>query len=203
MAARVAFAVLVVTAIVFAAQACEPETLGDYFIPPGVDRNNIGSDYFTSTLLRGEPVIAAGAKFSAKRLGSNEFPVLTNLAVSSALLKYLPEGINPFHIHPRGTELLIVLKGTLNVGLIDTANKLFTAVLQEGDVFVFPKGLVHYQINLSRLPVIAYAAFSSSNPGTVSLPVTLFGTGIPKVVHETAFKVHKLVIDKLEAPFRN
>ena len=42
---------------------------------------------------------------------------------------------------------LFLLDGALEVGFVDTTNKLFTQTLQAGDMFVFPKGLVHYQIN--------------------------------------------------------
>lgn len=92
-------------------------------------------------------------------------------------------------------------EGTLTVGLVDTTNKFFTKVLQVGDVFVFPRGLVHYQINLSNKPATVFVGFSSSNPGTVSLPPTLFGSGIPDNVHIAAFKVDQHVVNKLQKPF--
>ena len=38
--------------------------------------------------------------------------------------------------------------GTLQVGFVDTTNKLFTQTLPTGDIFVFPKGLVHFHTML-------------------------------------------------------
>ncbi|KAJ6927664.1 germin-like protein 9-3 [Populus alba x Populus x berolinensis] len=36
---------------------------------------------------------------------------------------------------------------SLQVGFVDTTNKLFTQTLQAGDMFIVPKGLVHFQYN--------------------------------------------------------
>nr|GEY27844.1 hypothetical protein [Tanacetum cinerariifolium] len=63
------------------------------------------------------------------------------------------------------------LNGSLEVGFVDTTNKLFTQTLQEGDIFVFPKALVHFQFNNdAKNPVVALSAFGSANAGTVSVP---------------------------------
>nr|CAH58719.1 germin-like protein precursor [Physcomitrium patens] len=202
MAARFALVMLATMAMVYAAQAGDPELTTDFFVPMGTNKADLNGDYFTSMVFRGEPAVPEGAKIGVKRITSDSFPVLTGLGVSSAQIKYLPGGINPPHTHPRGTELLIVQKGILTVGLVDTTNKFYTKELQAGDVFVFPRGLVHYQINLSHKPVIAYVGFSSSNPGTVSLPATLFGSGIPDNVHMAAFRVNQHVVEKLQAPFK-
>ncbi|KAG0560200.1 hypothetical protein KC19_10G161700 [Ceratodon purpureus] len=188
-------------ALLMSAQASDPELTTDFFVPAGVNKTTLTADYFTSTFFRNGITVVAPAKIGVKRITSDTAPVFTGLGVSSALIKYLPGGINPHHTHPRGTEILYVMEGTLTVGLVDTTNKFFSKVLEVGDVFVFPKGLVHFQINQGRKPVVAFIAFSSANPGTVSLPATLFGSGIPDNVHMAAFKVGKSVIDKLQLPF--
>jgi quercetin dioxygenase-like cupin family protein len=201
--ARMAFAAAVATMalLVFVASASDPELTTDFFVPVGVNKTTLTADYFTDITLRTGVTIVPPAKFGAKRVNSDSFPVLTGLGVSSALVLYLPGGINPPHTHPRGTEILVVVDGELTVGLIDSTNKLFTKVLKKSDIFVFPKGLVHFQINLSKKPVEAYAAFSSSNPGTISLPANLFGSGIADYILQTAFKVSGNVIDQLQAPY--
>lgn len=96
-------------------------------------------------------------------------------------------------------QTFFVTEGVITVGLVDTNNKLYLKELKKGDLFVFPKGLVHFQINLSKKNAIAFVSFSSSSPGTQSLPLTLFGSGIPDIVHTTAFKVDNQVVDKLQA----
>lgn len=201
MGARVARAVVVVVvmALVLEGGASDPELTTDFFVPEGTNKSAITGDYFTSNILRNGTGLVAPAKFAIKRVNDATFPALTGLGVSTALLEYLPGGINTLHTHPRGTEVLTVLKGELYVGLVDSGNKLYTKVLKKSDVFVFPKGLVHYQINLSNHTVFAYAAFSSSSPGTISLPGNIFASGIQDYVLETAFKVDDSVIDQLQA----
>ncbi|XP_075633891.1 germin-like protein 9-3 [Castanea sativa] len=78
---------------------------------------------------------------------------------------------------------------TLQVGFVDTTNKLFTQTLKAGDIFVFPKGLVHFQYNSdTQIPALAVSSFGSANAGTVSLPNTLFTTGIDDNILAKSFK---------------
>lgn len=129
-----------------------------------------------------------------------EFPALDGQSVSYALIKYLAGSINPPHTHPRSAELLFVVHGNLNVGFVDTTNKLYTQTLQLGDIFVFPKGMVHYQSNDDpKKPAAAIAAFGSANAGTVSVPLSVFTTGIDDVVLAKAFKTDVATIKKLKA----
>ncbi|RWV81620.1 hypothetical protein GW17_00056939, partial [Ensete ventricosum] len=76
-----------------------------------------------------------------------KIPGLNTLGVSMSRVDYAPGGLNPPHTHPRATEIVFVLDGTLDVGFITTANKLITKTITKGDVFVFPRGLVHFQKN--------------------------------------------------------
>ncbi|CAN1171308.1 Germin-like protein 9-3 [Linum perenne] len=96
-------------------------------------------------------------------------------------------------------ELLFVIDGSLQVGFVDTTNKLFTQTLQTGDMFVFPKGLVHFQYNAWNSTAIALSAFGSASAGTVSLPTTLFATNIDDTVLAKSFKTDVSVIQALKA----
>ncbi|CAA2942858.1 germin 9-2 [Olea europaea subsp. europaea] len=92
------------------------------------------------------------------------------------------------------------LSVALEVGFVDTTNKFFTQTLQPGDLFVFPKGLVHFQYNADeKIPTLAISAFGSSNAGTVSLPDTLFNTSIDDNVLALSFKTDVATIQKLKA----
>ena len=128
-----------------------------------------------------------------------EFPALNGQSVSYDVL-YFPAGsINPPHTRVRATGLLFLLQGTLQEGLIDTTNKLYTQTLQAGDMFVFPKGLVHYQYNPdAQTPAVAIAAFGSSNLGSVSVPKALFNTDIDDVVLAKSFKTDVATIQALK-----
>ena len=79
-------------------------------------------------------------------------------------IDFEPYDINPPHTHPRATEILTVLEGKLGVGFVTSnadGNRLIYRVLKKGDVFVFPIGLIHFQINIGHSKVVAIAALSS------------------------------------------
>ncbi|CAM6081589.1 unnamed protein product [Calypogeia fissa] len=178
------------------AQASDPELTTDFAVPVGINATTLDGSFFTNMGLRN--VSAKVGNFATVTpINQGNFPALVGLGTSSALLQFPMGATNPPHTHPRGTELLYVIDGALLVGLVDTTDKLFTQTLLAGDLFVFPKGLVHFQINYGSVPVTAYAGFSSSNPGLVRLPNALFKSGIPDTVLATGFGVSTMVIDDL------
>ncbi|KAF8395410.1 hypothetical protein HHK36_019356 [Tetracentron sinense] len=182
-------------AITQIAQAGDPDITSDFIFPPNIMAVN--ESFFTHTGLRN---IAGAAAFKVTKASLVEFPALNGQSVSYALLQYPGGAINPPHIHPRSAELLFLLDGYIEVGLIDTTNKLFVQTLQKGDLFVFPKGLVHYQYNINaQYPAVALSAFGSANAGTVSIPGTIFATGIKDDVLAKSFKTDVATIQKLKA----
>ncbi|PKI54740.1 hypothetical protein CRG98_024842 [Punica granatum] len=120
-------------------------------------------------------------------------------------IDYAPWGINPPHTHPRATEILTILEGTLEVGFITSNpdNRLITKVLSKGDVFVFPVGLVHFQRNVGKVNAVAIGALSSQNPGVITIANTVFGSkpAIAADVLAKAFQVDSGVINKLQSKF--
>ena len=60
-----------------------------------------------------------------------QIPGLNTLGISMVRVDYAPYGQNPPHTHPRATEILVVLEGTLYVGFVTSnpENRLFTKVL--------------------------------------------------------------------------
>ncbi|PNX88996.1 germin-like protein subfamily 1 member 7-like, partial [Trifolium pratense] len=79
-------------------------------------------------------------------------------------------------------------------------NRLFTKVLNKGDVFVFPIGLIHFQLNVGYGNAVAIAALSSQNPGTITIANALFKSNpaISDEVLAKAFQVDKSIIDYLQ-----
>ncbi|KAH1150204.1 hypothetical protein GLYMA_16G061300v4 [Glycine max] len=133
----------------------------------------------------------------------DQLPALNTLGISLARVDFAPKGLNPPHTHPRGTEILIVTEGTLYVGFVTSnqdGNRLFTKVLNKGDVFVFPIGLIHFQRNVGYGNAVAIAALSSQNPGTITIANVLFKANPPisSEVLTKAFQVDKKVIDYLQ-----
>ncbi|KAL9660489.1 hypothetical protein QQ045_025304 [Rhodiola kirilowii] len=122
---------------------------------------------------------------------------------SLSRIDYAAGGLNPPHTHPRATEIVFVLEGTLDVGFITTANLLFSKSLKKGDVFVFPKGLVHFQKNNGKGPASVIAAFNSQLPGTQSLGATLFAAtpAVPDDVLTKAFQIGTKEVKKIKDRF--
>ncbi|XP_027933523.1 putative germin-like protein 2-1 [Vigna unguiculata] len=134
-----------------------------------------------------------------------QLPGLNTLGISMARIDYAPWGINPPHTHPRATEVLTVLEGTLEVGFITSnpENRHLRKVLQKGDVFVFPIGLVHYQRNVGYGNAVAIAALSSQNPGVITIGNAVFGStpDIDTDVLVKAFHLDKTTVNYLQSKF--
>ncbi|XP_073100730.1 putative germin-like protein 2-1 [Elaeis guineensis] len=149
---------------------------------------------------------------TANKLGSNVTLVnvekiagLNTLGISLARIDFAPYGLNPPHIHPRATEILTVLEGSLYVGFVTSNpdNRLFAKVINKGDVFVFPQGLIHFQFNYGTKNAVAIAALSSQNPGVITIANAVFGSKPPisRDVLAKAFQADEKTIDWLQAQF--
>ncbi|KAH6812774.1 germin-like protein 2 [Perilla frutescens var. frutescens] len=134
-----------------------------------------------------------------------QLPGLNTLGISMVRIDYAPWGINPPHTHPRATEILTVIDGSLQVGFVTSNpnNSLITKTLQKGDVFIFPVGLVHFQRNVGTGNAVAIAALSSQNPGVITIANAVFRSkpSISGDILAKAFQVDKSVVDQLQAKF--
>lgn len=185
-------------AIIHACTAGDPDILADFIIPP--NSGSIDGNFFTFTGMRSLVSAPIPPTFKVVKASLEQFPALNGQGVSYAVLIYPGGSVNPVHTHPRSAELLFLAQGTLQVGFIDSKNKLYTQTLQQGDIFVFPKGLVHFQYNAdAKIPALAISAFGSANAGTVSLPNSLFNSTIDDTVLAWSFKTDVATIQKLKA----
>jgi oxalate decarboxylase/phosphoglucose isomerase-like protein (cupin superfamily) len=76
-----------------------------------------------------------------------QFPGTNGLGISAARLDLAPGGVVPLHTHPAGSELLIVVQGSICAGFISSsANAIYTKTLKKGDTMLFPQGLLHFQV---------------------------------------------------------
>ncbi|KAK4476759.1 hypothetical protein RD792_015919 [Penstemon davidsonii] len=168
--------------------ACKSNvTAEDFFFnglaKPGVVNNSFGS-------------LVTGANVQ-------KIPGLNTLGLSLGRIDYAPGGLNPPHTHPRATEIVFVLQGELDVGFITTANVLISKTIKKGEVFAFPKGLVHFQKNNGKSPASVISAFNSQLPGTQSIAATLFAASppVPDNVLTKAFQVGTKEVDKIKSKF--
>ncbi|KAK7278077.1 hypothetical protein RJT34_23101 [Clitoria ternatea] len=161
------------------------------------------SDFFSKILSKPG---ATNNTFGSLVTGANveKVPGLNTLGVSLSRIDYAPGGLNPPHTHPRATEVVFVLEGQLDVGFITTGNVLISKTITKGDIFVFPKGLVHFQKNNNaKLPAAVISAFNSQLPGTQSIATTLFAATptVPDNVLTKTFQVSTKEIEKIKSSF--
>jgi len=101
----------------------------------------------------------------------DNFPILQDLGISSAVSFVKPCGLNIPHLHPRANEFFTVVGGTLNTGLVQENgfNAEIETQLGTYQGTVFPMGSMHYQQNPTCSPAIFVAALTSEDPGRSDL----------------------------------
>ncbi|KAG2264094.1 hypothetical protein Bca4012_078872 [Brassica carinata] len=147
-------------------------------------------------------------KSNVTTVNLEQIPGLNTMGISLVRIDYEQYGQNPPHTHPRGTEILVLLEGTLYVGFVSSNqdnNRLFAKMLHPGDVFVFPIGMVHFQVNVGKTPAVAFAGLSSQNAGVITIADTVFGSTPPinPEILAQAFQLDVNVVKDLEAKFKN
>ncbi|PKA61819.1 Germin-like protein 3-7 [Apostasia shenzhenica] len=162
------------------------------------------SDDFFSAVLSGEHAM------QNPKLGFNvstgdvlSFPGLNTLGVSMNRADLAAGGTIPPHTHPRATELVLITKGEVLVGFVSTDGRLFSKVVRSGELFVLPRGLMHFLHNVGKGEATAFVAFNSQLPGTVLAPQTLFGArpAIPDQVLAMSFQVEEKVVKEIKSNF--
>nr|BAA78563.1 germin-like protein [Atriplex lentiformis] len=203
----------------YVAYASDPSQLQDFCV--GV--TNPIDGLFVNGLFCKNPTVVTPEDFYFKgidkrrntmnQVGSNvtrvtaaNIPGLNTLGVSIARIDFAPFGVNTPHTHPRATELLTVLEGTIYAGFVTSNlangdNKVFAKVLHKGDIYVFPQGMIHFEANLGKTPAVALSSFSSQNPGAVTIAAAMFGSkpSIAVGVLARAFQLDPRIVKKLQS----
>ncbi|KAJ8424157.1 hypothetical protein Cgig2_001619 [Carnegiea gigantea] len=207
----------------YVAYATDPTQLQDFCV--GV--NHPHDAVFVNGLLCKNPMDVTPEDFlfqgideprsTNNRMGSNVtlvnaslLPGLNALGISVARVDYAPYGgLNAPHIHPRATEVLTVIEGTLFAGFVTSnipnmGNKFFGRILKKGDVFVFPQGMIHFQFNIAKTPAVAISHLSSQNPGVITIGAATFGSKPPISVDvlSKAFQLNPKVVNYLQSRFQ-
>ncbi|KAG6414299.1 hypothetical protein SASPL_127018 [Salvia splendens] len=109
-----------------------------------------------------------------------QFPGVNGLGISIARLDLAVGGVIPIHTHPGGSEIIVVIEGTICAGFISSfANTVYLKTLNKGDIMVFPQGLLHFQFNSGKGPALAFVSFSTQNPGLQLTDFALFKNDLP------------------------
>uniref|UniRef100_A0A8R7TR43 Germin-like protein n=1 Tax=Triticum urartu TaxID=4572 RepID=A0A8R7TR43_TRIUA len=83
--------------------------------------------------------------------------------------------------HPRASEMMFVHDGSVLAGFLDSTGKLFQKRLCEGDVFIFPRGLVHFIMNYGLRLATTFSMLNSQNPGVVGITHAMFSSDLDVV----------------------
>jgi quercetin dioxygenase-like cupin family protein len=137
------------------------------------------NDFYTNALAQSGPVFSP---FNTGLATANvkQVPGLNGLGISATRVDILPGGVVPLHTHPEASEIIYVVEGNISVGFVSAeTNVAYTKTLKKGDLFVFPQGLVHYQINVGGTTAVAINAYSNANPGLQLITYVLFASILP------------------------
>ncbi|XP_059628438.1 germin-like protein subfamily 3 member 2 [Cornus florida] len=192
----------------YVALASDPDAVQDFCIPS----SNLSSSVHckNSSLVTVEDFAFSGiknagkfgkAKFTSMAVTSRVFPGLNTLGMAFVRADFDVGGVNVPHFHPRATETAFVLEGKLYSGFVDSENRVFAKVIQKGEVMVFPKGLVHFQMNVGKSHATILGSFNSQNPGAVKIPLAVFGSEIKEELLEKAFGLSSKDISRMRKRF--
>jgi oxalate decarboxylase/phosphoglucose isomerase-like protein (cupin superfamily) len=98
---------------------------------------------------------------------------------------------------------VLVLKGEVMVGFTSSANRLYSKVVKENELFVVPRGLQHFQLNVGAGDAVFVAMFDSQSPGLVVPTFSLFATkpAMPMEVLTKTFLMGEDEVDVIKSKF--
>ncbi|CAM6098994.1 unnamed protein product [Calypogeia fissa] len=151
----------------FLSVAADPDPLVD--VSPKAHGTFILRDIFTN----GEVTNGTGGIRAA--LNTSIYPVLTSEGITFVQFKMKPCGENLPHSHPRATEIVtLVSGGPLQVGVVTTEPEAYIYIMHPGDVMVFPRGLLHFELNVGGEEAFYISALNSQNPGVLTAQQAYF-----------------------------
>ncbi|KAI0790770.1 RmlC-like cupin domain-containing protein, partial [Abortiporus biennis] len=131
---------------------------------------------FVFDFLHPETGESDGAGGHTVAASSTNFPALvgTGMAMTIGFLEAC--GYNTPHTHPRGTEFNFAVNGTLSAGFLaeNGARFVFNDV-PPGSAAIFPKGVIHFEMNNGCEDMIFVAAFNDEDPGVTQIAQRFFG----------------------------
>ncbi|XP_010036706.1 germin-like protein subfamily 3 member 2 [Eucalyptus grandis] len=182
--------------------AADPDPVQDYCVPnpkvgngrttrssvlPCKNSSEVTTDDFVFSGMKNFTANFSETGLAALSVNPTLFPGLNTLGMSFMKAELRVGGINPPHFHPRATEIAYLVRGSVYSGFVDSANRVFARVIEAGEVMVYPRGLVHFQMNVGDKPATIFGSFNSQNAGVQKLPATIFGSGINSELLEKAF----------------
>jgi len=160
-----------------AASASKPTSTADIFPSAVAVRAEFDDADFAidSTKIKGNPNAAGNV-----RVGNVAgFPVLGLYDIDSsfALMSLAADAHNLPHTHPRASETLYLLKGKLDVSIVEENSAppvlVIDNTLQPGGIAIFPTGLIHGQRCVAKDGCKFLAVLGSADPEAVTVAARL------------------------------
>ncbi|CAM6111340.1 unnamed protein product [Calypogeia fissa] len=214
--------IIAFTALAVGVRATDPDPLQDFCVAdleaggPSVNGYPCKAAEFVTT----EDFAFAGLANAANLTGNpvngtatfgfvREWPALNTLGLGLARLDINPGGIIMPHTHNLATEILFCIEGEIYTGFVTNSdnpavpNKLFAKIVKKGEAFIFPRGLLHFQLNKGTVPAASINVLNSQNPGIQLMPVGLFGVGIDPELLAKSFFITETQVAGLESVLSN
>ncbi|RZC67159.1 hypothetical protein C5167_010845 [Papaver somniferum] len=211
------FLVLCLTVIRFFTLPCfssDPDPLQDICVAdlnstirvngfPCKPESQVTSDDFFFSGLMTAASTANPERFGVQRGDVFTFPGLNTQGLTVSRIDLAPGGIIPLHVHPRGSQANLLIKGKLFFGFITTTDVLYGKVMKPGELNIIPRGLVHFAANVGPGNVLVIAVLNSQNPGFSRIPSNLFNSTptIPNYILARNFRVNEKVIAFIKSKF--
>ncbi|CAK9873872.1 unnamed protein product [Sphagnum jensenii] len=205
-------ALLLVAAPLQMVQAADADPLQDFCVAdlspsaPRVngfackDRANVTSKDFLFTGFRKAGNISISGTNAIPTLGDvHQYPALNTQGISHVRLDFGVGGVIPPHFHPLATETLFVVQGSIYTGFVSYDNVLYAEVLQQGDLYIFPRATVHFQINVGTGPAVTFNSLNSQSPGFLLTANQLLETKISSAVLEASLGINAQELASLQA----
>ncbi|CAK9204671.1 unnamed protein product [Sphagnum jensenii] len=183
-------------------QAADPDPLQDFCVAdlspsgprvnglPCKDRANVTSKDFLFTDFRTSGNVSAkGTNAYPSFATVFEYPALNTLGISHVRLDFGIGGVVPPHTHPFSSETLFVVQGSIYTGFVSFDGVLYAETLQKGDIYIYPKGTLHFQINVGTGPAITFNSLNSQYPGFLVAANQLLLSNIPAAVLESSLGI--------------
>eukprot|EP00121_Abeoforma_whisleri_P007244 Awhi_evm2s6606 len=129
------------------------------------------------------PVESMGIGGLVQPLSLGNAPVLALGDVAITRFTLDPCGINLPHVHPRGTEIIFMFKGSKlrTVFAAENGGPIISNDITNDTSTFFPQGLIHYQQNMGCDTVAFVSKLNSADPGVQTVTSSFFALPIEQV----------------------
>jgi len=160
-------------------------------------------DQFVFNFLSPTLTRTVGAAGTIALANTGNFPALVGNGMALALGSLDACGLNTPHVHPRATEFNFAVNGTLRTGILsENGVRFIFNNVSAGSATVFPRGAIHFEMNLECTPMIFVAAFNDEDPGVGGIAQRFFGLP-PDIVDVSLGDIGVVQVAEIEAKIPN